>query len=469
MTDNAIRMSKWTYLFNGANNGYFALFHALTMEIVFLEDRFIGITESLKLGTTTEHLVKTFSNISDELVEIVKELTRTGLIVPVDSDDMSLLQEKRTLYIRPPGLETMYLIVTDCCNLDCKYCFINLNIPEGYKHTVMNFDIGKESVDMFFANLARNPPDYDKRKKTILFYGGEPLSNFALIRQVVEYIETAYRNRIQEMGEMFQMSIVTNGTLINEEIASFMAARPNFLVSISIDGVAEVHDRCRQHRDGRGSFAETMRGYDILRQAGKDAVSVSTTIDEHNIDHLTDLLDLQKQYGFASINMNPLTDTEKRPVSLVYMKVASKRMLEYFELARVAGIYEDRIMRKLNAFKENRIHAYDCHALGSQLVVSPNGDLGVCHEGVGIRQFFFSRVNKEFDFHVNPTVAEWKLRTPLNMPQCYNCPAIGICGGGCAYAAWLRHGSIWSIDDRFCIHSLTSLEWLIWDLFKNLD
>ena len=468
MNDNAIRMSKWAHLFKSAEKGYFALYQALTMEVVFLEDRFLELARFLQLGSTAEHLRKVFNDISGELDAIIGELSRTGIVVPVDSDDMRLLEEKRTVYIRPPGLETMYLIVIDGCNLDCKYCFINLNMPEGYEHKVMNFDVGKEAVDMFFANLARNPPDYAKHKKTILFYGGEPLLNFTLIRDLVEYIEVAYKKELEDMGEMFQISMVTNGTLIDEEMAAFMAARRNFLVSVSIDGVEEVHDRCRRRVSGRGSFAETIKGYQTLRQAGKEAVGVSATIDEHNIDCLPDLLELQKLHGFGSVNLNPLTDTEKRSVSLEYMKVASKRILEYFELARQAGVYEDRMMRKVNAFKENRIHAYDCHALGSQLVVSPGGELGVCHEGVGVRQFFFSRVSKDFDFHASPIVAEWKRRTPLNMPQCYNCPAIGICGGGCAYAAWLRHGSIWSVDDRFCIHSLTSLEWLIWDLFKSL-
>ena len=468
MNDNAIRMSKWTHLFTSADKGYFALYQALTMEVVFLEDRFMELIGSLQLGTTVEHLRKAFNDVSNELDDIIEELRRTSIVVPVDLDDVRLLEEKRVEYIRSPGLETMYLIVTDCCNLDCKYCFINQNIPDGYKHTVMSFDIGMEAVDMFFANLDRNPPDYAKRKKTILFYGGEPLINFTLIRHLVEYIEVSYKKVLADMGELFQMSIVTNGTLIDKEMAAFMAARNNFLVSISIDGMEDVHNQCRQHANGQGSFAETMKGYEVLRQAGKEAVGVSTTIDEHNIDRLPDLLELQKRHGFASVNMNPLTDTEKRSVSPDYMRTASKRILEYFELARQAGIYEDRMMRKVNAFKENRIHAYDCHALGSQLVVSPSGELGVCHEGVGVRQFFFSRVSKDFDFHASLIVAEWKRRTPLNMPQCYSCSAIGICGGGCAYAAWLRHGSIWSIDDRFCIHSLTSLEWLIWDLFESL-
>lgn len=59
------------------------------------------------------------------------------------------------------------------------------------------------------------------------------------------------------------------------------------------------------------------------------------------------------------------------------------------------------------------------------------------------------------------------MRSPLNMPECQDCPALGICGGGCPYQSELEMGSIWALDKRFCIHAKMTLEWLIWDLFKQ--
>ncbi len=84
-----------------------------------------------------------------------------------------------------------------------------------------------------------------------------------------------------------------------------------------------------------------------------------------------------------------------------------------------------------------------------------------------MKNYFFSDVSKDFQFHENSTIREWGHRSPLNMPQCFDCSAIGTCGGGCAYGAMLRNGSIWSLDDRFCVHSLKTLEWMIWDLYEN--
>jgi uncharacterized protein len=84
-----------------------------------------------------------------------------------------------------------------------------------------------------------------------------------------------------------------------------------------------------------------------------------------------------------------------------------------------------------------------------------------------MKNFFFDGVSTDFSFHNNPTIQEWGARSPFNMPQCHDCPAVAVCGGGCAYGAKLRNGSIWSVDDRFCTHVLTTLEWMVWDLYES--
>lgn len=68
----------------------------------------------------------------------------------------------------------------------------------------------------------------------------------------------------------------------------------------------------------------------------------------------------------------------------------------------------------------------------------------------------------------DPTFGEWNLRTPLRMSQCLNCMALGVCGGGCALNAKANGGSIWDLNERFCIHSKKTLEFLIWDLFDTI-
>lgn len=57
----------------------------------------------------------------------------------------------------------------------------------------------------------------------------------------------------------------------------------------------------------------------------------------------------------------------------------------------------------------------------------------------------------------------------LDMEQCFLCPALGICGGGCPASIELASGSMWEIDKRICPHSIKTLEWLIWDLYEQME
>ena len=465
-----LRLSQWAHVFFKKGKNYFALYHSLNIETIFLERKFIKLLSLFKIGTTIDFIINHFQFASrEEMENVCNELLRMNILVPVLQNDKLLLSKKQQKFAPSPGLETMYLIVTDECNLRCKYCFINNNMPSDYVCSTMSWEVAKEAVDMYFYNISRNPPEYDDFLKMIIFYGGEPLLNFTLIKRIILYIEEIYKAELEKMGNSFRFSIVTNGTATSDEMAKFFGEHTNIDIAISLDGPKEINDKKRVFGDSHGSFDCIMKGYEKLRNiGGRKNIAVSCTIDSHNIDHLDELLKLQEVYGFSSINLNSLLDTEKEVVSKSYMVKVSKRMIEYFIVAREKGVYEDRIMRKANAFVEKEIHPYDCQAAGAQIVVSPDGQLGTCHEGIGAKKFFYGKVSREFKFHENSVIKEWKMRTPLNMPQCWNCSALGICGGGCTYGAWLRNGSIWSVDDRFCIHSLITLKWLIWDLFERL-
>lgn len=466
--DTPLRLAKWTFVFKQNSFSDVALYHSLNVDVVFLERKFEGMVEWLRKGTTVNNLTEQYDPSQKEAIgRIIKEMWLRGLIIEATRDDLKLLQQKRREVILPIGLLGMYLMLTDECNLRCKYCFINQSMPSTYKRSGMIWQVAKQAVDMYFRNIVKNPEAFRYYQKTISFYGGEPLLNFPLIRKIIEYTQATYTLELKEMDPNFQYALVTNGTLITKEIADFLAQHKEIAIGISIDGKKDIHNQKRIYRSGRGSFDRAIRGCDLLRRAGCTNISISCTVDTHNIDELKSLLELQKEYGFTSINLNLLLDTEEERVSLEYMKRASIRILEYFECAREKGVYEERVMRKVKSFISHKIHAFDCQATGNQVVCSPSGQIGVCHEGIGLKNFFFANISSDFDFHNNPILKEWSGRSPLTMPQCFDCPAIGICGGGCAYGAYLRNGSIWSVDDRFCVHSLETLEWMIWDLYKT--
>lgn len=465
----SIRLSKWVHIFERKDMDFIAVYHSLKIQVIFLELKFKKMIEFLKFGTTLEHLISIYSLPDHQgITQTVEALSSSGLVVDFSYDDMSELETARDEYVRKVGIETLYLIVTDSCNLRCGYCFLLKNMPTSFVKKTMSWEMAQEAVDMFFSNLKRNPSVYKDLIKCIVFYGGEPLLNFPLIKRVVEYVHGRYSIEVKELGDNFIFSIITNGTSITKEIAEFVRNHPEISIAVSLDGPKEVHDQFRFDSKGKGSFDQAIKGCELLRDVGKRTnVTVSCTLGKHNIDNLSSLLKLRQKYGFLAVNLNFPLDTEDGLISREEMLDMSKRVLDYFEKARADGCYEDRTMRKVRCFVEQRIHPFDCQATGSQIVCSADGKLGLCHEGLGYGTTFFGPVSKDFDFHNHSLVREWKRRTPLNMPQCFDCPALGICGGGCALGAQKRNGTIWSIDDRFCPHSLLTLEWAIWDLCKS--
>lgn len=354
------------------------------------------------------------------------------------------------------------MLLTDVCNLICSYCFIKGNIPkQNQSGKVMSIDTAKETIDMYFANLRPT-----KFHKTIVFYGGEPLLMFPLLKQIIGYINDSYSDELAKYK--IGLLLISNGTKITNEVADYLAKHPEITICISLDGCKETNDQKRIYADGKGTYQDITAGLEYLHSAGRKDINISATIDEHNVDRLDDLLTLHGKYQFQTVNFNLLLDTAERTVDPSYTEHATKRMLEYFEKARGIGLYEDRIMRKVRAIIRGVLHPFDCRATGAQLAISPDGSLGICHEGVGCKNFFFGKVSRDFVFADDPLVQEWSRRSPLTMQQCFNCPSIGLCGGGCAYSAFLRHGTIWAIDDKFCKHSLAVLEWLIWDVYSRM-
>lgn len=456
MEDKPIRLSKWTHIMQ--RNGTYAVFHSLRLSLLFFEKQYDNFLKELQLGTTLRYLRK----LNSDADAVIVELKRQYLVVPIDYDDNVILRKKQKEYVYKPSLETIFMLLTDACNLKCGYCFIKGNTPEQHQSIkIMSWNTAQETIDMYFNNLRPT-----KFHKTIVFYGGEPLLMFSLFKQIISYIHARHGKALKKFK--IGLLLITNGTKINNEIAEYLAKNTEITICISLDGGKETNDQRRFYISGKGTFQDIIAGINRLHLAGRKDINISATIDEHNIDRLDELIDLHRQYNFQTINFNLLLDTAERTIDPSYTERATKRMLEYFEKAREIGLYEDRIMRKVRAMSRGVLHPFDCRATGAQLAISPDGSLGVCHEGVGCKNFFFGKVSRNFVFAKEQLIKEWSRRSPLTMSQCFNCPSLGLCGGGCAYSAFLRHGTIWAVDDKFCKHSLTVLDWLIWDVHSRI-
>jgi len=436
--------SKFTNIL-AVDDGVVALYHSLNLKVVFISENLLN-----RLFTLSEYNTK---------------LRATGMIVESHKDDDELLKKiVDSLMSRPSIPSVMYLLLTDACNLACEYCFVENQIPGNQKRIHMDVKTAKKAVDFFISSFARYP-EHLGEKKTIIFYGGEPLMNKNVFIETVKYVTKLKRDGV--LSSSLSMNLLSNGLYFTPELVNFM--RENEVnVSISIDGDQVATNLHRRDHEGKPVFGRIMKTVRLL-QDENISFGVSCTINEETLKDTKKTIDfLVNNLKVKGLGFNILARGHSINIKRDYESRAASFILEAYEVFRQEGIYEDRIMRKVNSFTKQRIHPYDCAAAGGrQIVITPDGQVGICHGYIGPRKYFVGTVfDKDLIVEETSTYKTWKRRTPLTMPQCQACIALGICGGGCPCDAEISKGSLWELDERFCIHAKMTIEWLIKDLWS---
>ena len=133
------------------------------------------------------------------------------------------------------NINKIKIAITTFCNLDCSYCFVNRT------NEIMRLDSAKKAVDLLLSSAG---PD-----KLLSIYGGEPLLNFKLIRDVCPYALSEAR----KLNKDLIISICTNATLLNQEHLDFFKKFGIKLI-ISMVGSKISHNRFRKFDDDRNSY-----------------------------------------------------------------------------------------------------------------------------------------------------------------------------------------------------------------------
>jgi len=451
-------LSKFVHIFE--KDGTVSLFQAIRMRPIYVS---VDVYEKIKLfsnGLTIRDFFKKIPLDQKNDYEIlVKNLKRLDFILENQKEDDIVIQNLLT-NINKPYPHILYLMMSGGCNLACKYCFEKVDTAATLGTSIMSMEVISKSLDLF-ANLINSNLTLFSKEKTIIFYGGEPTLNFSGIVFALEIIK---QMQIQKKLPLkLKLVLITNGTLIDSYKAKIIK-KYKVNVSISLDG-NKKHNKNRIFHNNHEAFEKIKEGYKVCMDLGLKT-SISCTINESNINEVDSVVSevIKNKINYMGFNILLGKTSES------YQKKAAKFILDAYSIFREKGIFEDRMNRKIESFSNRKITLFDCAAAGgNQLVISPEGSIGICHGFFTERKYFIESVQKK---DVNPLEnsiwVEWNKRTPFNMEQCKKCPAISICGGGCPMNAEKEYESIWNIDKRCCEHSLQSLEWLIWDLYNRL-
>lgn len=457
-----VKFSRFTHVYDVG--GAYALYHSLRMKPVYLSQ---GVYESLRAWLASSFCDQ-IADAPDSISAEVKELARWKILSQSDDEDEKVLKFIKSRIPRP-SISICYFILSEQCNLACKYCFLgnhDLTKRKRFSSESMSKETADQAIKFFIRQMKESGSYLEDNKPAIIFYGGEPMINFEVLEYTASKINSL-RDREKYLKNA-EMSIVTNGLLLNEERIKRLKDL-NVSIAISIDGVTAESNAMRVDVFGRPVYGRILKSIELCKNVGAD-ISLSVTLSEETVQNTRSVLDLIDKYGIKSVGFNIMMSSDTFVLPQSYNQQAAQFIIDEFIELRERGIYEDRMMRKLKAFSKAQVYFSDCGATaGGQIVVAPGGQVGICHGCLFDKQFFITDIyDEDFVAVNNDMFIEWSSLIPLNHEECYPCPALGICGGGCPInARYLKPGnSIHSLDERFCVHSKLTLEFFIKDLYR---
>ena len=457
-----VNISRFTHRYNVGDA--VALYHSLRMKPVYLSR---DTYESLQTWLASS-CCNQISDAPESIAKEVTELARWKILTQSEDEDDKVLRFVKSR-IPKPAISICYFILSEQCNLACKYCFLGNNDKQkrhNFSTENMTVETADKAIEFFIRQMKESGLDTEDNQAAIIFYGGEPMVNYPVLKYVANKINNL---RSTEMClRNAELSMVTNGLLLNEERILELKDM-GVSIAISIDGVTEKANSMRVDVAGNPVFSRILNTLDKCKELGVN-VSLSVTLSEETVKDTQNVLKLIDDYEIKSLGFNIMMSSDTFVLPQSYNEMAAQFIIDEFIELRKRGIYEDRMMRKLKAFTKASVYFSDCGATGGgQIVVSPNGQVGICHGCLFDKKYFVSNISDDDFIAIDyPAFIEWSKLTPLNNEECYSCPALGICGGGCPINAMnLKPGNtIHSIDERFCVHSKKTLEFFINDLYS---
>ncbi len=332
-------------------------------------------------------------------------------------------------------VKALCLHVAHDCNLRCKYCFADTGEFHGGR-SLMSAEVGKKAIDFVIANSG------SRRNIEIDYFGGEPLMNFGVVKEITEYA----KEQGKKHDKNFRFTITTNGILLNDEIKNYVNENMSNIV-LSIDGTKETNDRVRYRTDGSGSYDTIVPKFkDMAESRNQTNYYVRGTFTAYNVDFAKDVIHLA-DLGFKQTSVEPVVAPETEDYALT---------AEHIE--KVCGEYDKLTNEFVKRLDEGRGFNFfhfmidldqgpcaikrlsGCGAGHEYLAVTPQGDIYPCHQFVGNEKFKMGNV---FDGKIDEDIKNTFERSNIyTKEKCRGCFAKFYCSGGCSANAYNFNGDI---------------------------
>ena len=314
------------------------------------------------------------------------------------------------------------------CNIRCSYCFYleKQELYPGVRRRRMSTDV----LERMVATYMQTPqPSY-----SFNWQGGEPTLMGPSFFQRVTELQERYGRR----GATVANSVQTNGILLSDELAEHMA-RYRFLVGVSLDGPAELHDRYRVSEGGRGTQRQVLRGMELLERHGVE-YNILTLVSAANVNQARAVYRyLRDELGVTYHQYIPCVEFDHEANLLPYAVTGEqwgRFLLELFDewygddQERVSVRLFDSILTMLvDGYANTCVIGRNCRRY---FVVEHNGDVYPCDFFVEPKLRLGNVVRDRFEDMWNSRIFRDFGRAKRHWNEaCTQCPYLKLCAGDC--------------------------------------
>ena len=340
-------------------------------------------------------------------------------------------------------VKALCLHVAHTCNLNCSYCFASQGKYHGDR-ALMSFEVGKRALDFLIENSGH------RTNLEVDFFGGEPLMNWDVVKQLVAYART----QEEPHHKKFRFTLTTNGMLIDDDVIDF-ANREMSNVVLSLDGRKEIHDRLRVDYAGNGSYDRIVpRFQKLVASRGGKNYYMRGTFTHANPDFTKDVFHMA-DLGFTELSMEPVVCAPGDPAALTaedlkivkeQYELLAKDMLRREKEGKPITFYHYMLDLTCGPCVYKRISG--CGSGTEYMAVTPWGDLYPCHQFVGEEKYKLGNI---WDGVTNTALREdFRACNAYARKECDDCWARLYCSGGCAANAYHATGSIRGVYEAGC-------------------
>lgn len=387
----------------------------------------------------------------------IESLREQGLLYSSDQT-----QALTTRFPKVPVIKAICLHVAHDCNLRCEYCFASTGEYQG-RREMMSLETGKKALRFLCEHSGF------RRNMEVDFFGGEPLMNFEVVKQLVRY----GRELELEYDKKFRFTMTTNGVLLNEEIIAYLNSEMVNVV-LSLDGTKPTNDRVRKTLTDQSSYDLIVPKFQrFVETRGDRPYYVRGTFTAYHLNFAEDLIHL-RELGFKELSMEPVVASPDKPYAITTEHLPL--ILKQYE------ILADELLKRYNTPDAFRFFHFEidlaggpcavkkssgCGAGTEYLAITPSGELYPCHQFVGDENFLLG--NLEDGITKPELIARFGALSVFDKQACEACFAKYYCSGGCHANAYQYSGDLKIPFEIGCAMERKRVELAIYLAVKKME